>query len=95
MSKIYRCYTDGSCKKSEGTPGGWGLYVRCPSGAEGPGRPPVSDGTPPGSRPTPGVAVVSTLARLWADDKGLSVFSLLLLVVAFVLPPELTGGKQG
>lgn len=29
----------------------------------------------------------STLARFWADDKGLSVFSALLLLVAFVLPP--------
>jgi hypothetical protein len=40
--------------------------------------------------------VVSALTRFWADDKGLSVFSALLLVVAFVLPPLLppSGGRN-
>jgi hypothetical protein len=33
------------------------------------------------------------LPRFWADDKGLSVFSALLLVVAFVLPPFLPPGS--
>jgi hypothetical protein len=36
--------------------------------------------------------IVSALTRFWADDKGLSVFSALLLVVAFVLPPLLPPG---
>ena len=30
----YFCYTDGSCKKTESTPGGWGLFVKCPDGRE-------------------------------------------------------------
>jgi hypothetical protein len=33
-----------------------------------------------------------SLARFWADDKGLSIFSALLLVMAFVLPPLLPRG---
>jgi hypothetical protein len=36
---------------------------------------------------------LSGIARFWADDKGLSVFSALLLVVAFVLPPLLPPGS--
>jgi hypothetical protein len=31
--------------------------------------------------------VVAALTRFWADDRGLSIFSILLLVVIFVLPP--------
>ena len=31
-SSSWLCYTDGSCKKSEGSPGGWGCLVRAPSG---------------------------------------------------------------
>jgi hypothetical protein len=31
--------------------------------------------------------VVGAFTRFWADDKGLSIFSALLLIVAFVLPP--------
>jgi hypothetical protein len=42
---------------------------------------------PGGRRP-----VVAALTRFWADDKGLSVFSVLLLVVAFVLPPLVPPG---
>jgi hypothetical protein len=37
--------------------------------------------------------VIAALTRFWADDKGLSVFSLLLMVVAFVLPPLLPPGS--
>jgi hypothetical protein len=33
------------------------------------------------------------LRRFWADDKGLSIFSALLLIVAFVLPPLLPAGS--
>jgi hypothetical protein len=33
--------------------------------------------------------VVAGLTRFWADDKGLSVFSALLFIVTFVLPPLL------
>jgi len=29
---LYHCYTDGSCKKSSGEPGGWGVFIRCPDG---------------------------------------------------------------
>lgn len=36
--------------------------------------------------------LVAALTRFWANDKGLSVFSALLLVVAFVLPPLLPRG---
>jgi hypothetical protein len=32
-------------------------------------------------------SAVSTLTRFWEDDQGLSVFSALLVVTAFVLPP--------
>jgi Ion channel len=31
--------------------------------------------------------VVAAMTRFWADDRGLSIFSALLLIVAFVLPP--------
>ncbi len=37
--------------------------------------------------------MVSALARFWADDKGLSIFSALLLIVAFVLPPLVPPGS--
>jgi hypothetical protein len=37
--------------------------------------------------------VVATLARFWADDKGLSIFSALLLIVIFVIPPLLPPGS--
>ena len=33
------------------------------------------------------------MTRFWADDRGLSVFSALLLIVAFVLPPLLSPGS--
>jgi hypothetical protein len=36
--------------------------------------------------------LVTALTRFWADDKGLSIFSALLLVMAFVLPPLLPPG---
>ena len=34
------CYTDGSCKAAEGAPGGWGFFLKPPSGdpIEGHGR---------------------------------------------------------
>ena len=35
----------------------------------------------------------TALLRFWADDKGLSVFSALLVIVAFVLPPLLRPGS--
>jgi ribonuclease HI len=28
----YLCYTDGSCKVGNGTPGGWGFFIKPPSG---------------------------------------------------------------
>jgi ribonuclease HI len=28
----YLCYTDGSCKAGDGAPGGWGFFIRPPSG---------------------------------------------------------------
>jgi ribonuclease HI len=28
----YLCYTDGSCKSGEGAPGGWGFFIKPPSG---------------------------------------------------------------
>jgi hypothetical protein len=37
--------------------------------------------------------IVKVLTRFWADDKGLSIFSALLLVVAFVLPPLVQAGS--
>ena len=37
--------------------------------------------------------MVTALTRFWADDKGLSVFSGLLLAVAFVLPPLVPAGS--
>ena len=36
--------------------------------------------------------LVSVLTRFWADDRGLSIFSVLLLVVVFVLPPLVPPG---
>jgi hypothetical protein len=38
------------------------------------------------------VRALPALTRFWADDKGLSVFSALLFVVAFVLPPLAPAG---
>lgn len=40
-----------------------------------------------------GWPVIGALRRFWADDKGLSVFSALLLVVAFVLTPLVPPGS--
>jgi hypothetical protein len=37
--------------------------------------------------------VVAALTRFWADDKGLSLFSALLLIVIFVIPPFLPPGS--
>jgi hypothetical protein len=37
--------------------------------------------------------LADALGRFWADDKGLSIFSALLFVVAFVLPPLLPPGS--
>ena len=37
--------------------------------------------------------IVSALTRFWADDKGLSLFSALLLIVAFILPPLVPPGS--
>lgn len=31
-NKIYLCYTDGGCRVSERTPGGWGVFIRPPKG---------------------------------------------------------------
>jgi hypothetical protein len=39
---------------------------------------------------------MTALARFWADDKGLSVFSALLFLVTFVVPPLMpAGGGRG
>ena len=38
-------------------------------------------------------AVLAALTRFWADDKGLSTFSALLLIVVFVIPPLLAPGS--
>ena len=35
---------------------------------------------------------VAALSRFWADDRGLSIFSVLLLVVIFILPPLVPAG---
>jgi ribonuclease HI len=32
---MYFCYTDGSCRVSERSPGGWGVYIRPPNGNVG------------------------------------------------------------
>jgi len=37
--------------------------------------------------------VLAALRRFWADDKGLSIFSALLLIAIFVLPPLLPPGS--
>jgi hypothetical protein len=37
----------------------------------------------------PGASVISALVRFWRSDKGLSIFSALLLLLVFVLPPFL------
>jgi len=36
--------------------------------------------------------VIDALTRFWRSDKGLSIFSALLLIVVFVLPPLLPPG---
>ncbi len=41
-------------------------------------------------------SLVAALSRFWADDKGLSIFSALLVIGVFVLPPfEPTGSGRG
>ena len=37
--------------------------------------------------------VMTALTRFWADDKGLSLFSALILIVVFVIPPFLEPGS--
>jgi hypothetical protein len=37
--------------------------------------------------------VLTALARFWADDRGLSIFSALLLIVVFVVPPLVPPGS--
>jgi hypothetical protein len=37
--------------------------------------------------------LIGPLKRFWADDRGLSIFSPLLLIVAFVLPPLVPPGS--
>lgn len=37
--------------------------------------------------------LIAALTRFWADDKGLSAFSLLLFVVIFVIPPLMPPGS--
>jgi len=37
--------------------------------------------------------LLSTLTRFWADDKGLSIFLVILLIVVFVVPPLLAPGS--
>jgi ion channel len=41
------------------------------------------------SRPPQRLPIVRSLTRFWSDDKGLSIFSAMLLVVIFVMPPLL------
>jgi hypothetical protein len=43
------------------------------------------------SRSSPRARLIRSLTRFWSDDKGLSVFSAMLLVVIFVMPPLLAG----
>lgn len=45
------------------------------------------------ARKPPRWPVVAALTRFWADDKGLSIFSALLLIVIFVVPPFLPQGS--
>jgi len=42
--------------------------------------------------PDPRWRVVPRLTRFWADDRGLSAFSVFLVVLAFVLPPLVPAG---
>lgn len=37
--------------------------------------------------------IITALTRFWADDRGLSIFLALLLIVVFVLPPLLAPGS--
>ena len=41
------------------------------------------------SRPSKRLPILSSLTRFWSDDKGLSIFTAMLLVVIFVMPPLL------
>lgn len=45
------------------------------------------------ARRSPRFPVVAALTRFWADDEGLSIFSALLVLVVFVLPPFLPPGS--
>jgi len=47
----------------------------------------------PASAPGDRWPALAALTRFWADDRGLSVFSVLLLVVAFVLPAFASPGS--
>lgn len=44
------------------------------------------------SHPPKRLPLVRSLTRFWSDDKGLSIFSAVLLVVVFVMPPLLADG---
>ena len=43
------------------------------------------------ARPSKRPPILRSLTRYWSDDKGLSIFSAVLLVVIFVMPPLLAG----
>ena len=45
------------------------------------------------SAPRRRLSVVTALTRFWTEDKGLSIFSALLLIVIFVIPPLLEPGS--
>lgn len=45
------------------------------------------------SRRSPRWPVVTALTRFWTEDKGLSLFSAVLLIVIFVIPPFLEPGS--
>jgi hypothetical protein len=45
------------------------------------------------SRPSLRWPVITALTRFWADDKGLSLFAALLLIVVFVIPPFVEPGS--
>ena len=43
--------------------------------------------------PSRRTAALRAVSRFWSDDKGLSIFSSVLLVVVFVMPPLLADGR--
>ncbi len=65
------CYTDGSCKAGDESPGGWGFYVRAPDGAHIEGH---GSATRTLAKVMEYVAVAEALARL-PEGATATVFS--------------------